>query len=244
MKKLISSACILLCAMNLVACAGGIRIPRAAMYYEGEPYEVIQADFEALGFTNIQLVETENDRGQDSDGDVDEVSIAGDSSFDGGQSFPADSVVMISYYSVYDPEKAAQEKAEEEKAAAEKAKADQEAAEKAAREKEEAEKAEAEVEQNSQNQGSSSDQGGGSTSFREAMDSYEAFFDEYIEFMKKFESTDDPSTLLGAYADYMHQYSETMQKLDDIDEDSLSDDDYAYYIEVHTRILEKLAELY
>ena len=78
--------------------------------------------------------------------------------------------------------------------------------------------------------------------FKETMDSYEAFFDEYIAFMKTL--SDDPSNtaLLLRYASMRLQYSDTMEKLDAIDETKLSPADDAYYLEVMTRIDIKLLQ--
>lgn len=78
--------------------------------------------------------------------------------------------------------------------------------------------------------------------FKEAMDSYEAFFDVYCEFMKTM--SDDPTNFdfLLEYADMMTQYADTMEKLDAIDEAELSPADNAYYIEVMARIDVKLLE--
>lgn len=76
--------------------------------------------------------------------------------------------------------------------------------------------------------------------FKEAMDSYEAFFDEYITFMEEFEDSDSSLELLADYAEYMTRYAEVMQKLDEIDTDSLSEADQLYCLEVQSRISEKL----
>ena len=83
---------------------------------------------------------------------------------------------------------------------------------------------------------------GVSPEFKATMDSYEAFFDEYIAFMKAM--SDDPSntTMLLKYAAMMTQYAETMEKLDAIDESKLSPADDAYYIEVMARIEVKLLQ--
>ena len=75
------------------------------------------------------------------------------------------------------------------------------------------------------------------------MDSYEAFFDEYIAFLKKYEENPSDLTLLSEYADYMSKYSDYMSKLNAVDTDSLSAADLAYYTEVNTRILKKLADV-
>ena len=78
--------------------------------------------------------------------------------------------------------------------------------------------------------------------FKAAMDSYEAFFDEYCEFMKTM--SDDPTDFnyLLQYADMMARYADTMEKLDAVDETELSPADDAYYIEVMARIEVKLLE--
>lgn len=78
--------------------------------------------------------------------------------------------------------------------------------------------------------------------FKEAMDSYEAFFDEYIDFMSKMSTTDSSAEMLSEYSEYMTKYADTMQKMDSIDEDKLSPADDAYYLEVMARITEKLTK--
>ncbi len=82
---------------------------------------------------------------------------------------------------------------------------------------------------------------GVSPEFRETMDSYEAFFDEYISFMSGIGEAEDLSYLLR-YFDMLDRYGEMMDKLDAIDEDSLSPADEQYYLEVMTRIEKKLLE--
>lgn len=78
--------------------------------------------------------------------------------------------------------------------------------------------------------------------FKAAMDSYEAFFDEYCEFMKKYNNSDDTISMMADYASYMAQYADTMEKMEAIDEDDLSDAEVMYYAEVSTRISQKLLE--
>ena len=78
--------------------------------------------------------------------------------------------------------------------------------------------------------------------FKEAMDSYEVFFDEYCEFMKKYNESDDTTSLLADYTSYMVKYTDTMQKMNNISEDELTDAEVAYYSEVSARISAKLIE--
>lgn len=74
--------------------------------------------------------------------------------------------------------------------------------------------------------------------FKEAMDSYEAFFDEYIEFLESYDAND--MSMLLEYTSFLSQYNETMGKLEDIDESELSPEEDAYYLEVMLRIDQKL----
>lgn len=79
--------------------------------------------------------------------------------------------------------------------------------------------------------------------FKKAMDSYEAFFDDYVEFMKKYQNSDDIAGLMGEYTDFLTKYAETMEALNSIDESDLSEEEALYYMEVSTRISQKLLEV-
>ena len=78
--------------------------------------------------------------------------------------------------------------------------------------------------------------------FKEAMDNYEAFFDEYCEFMKKYNESDDTTSLLADYASYMVKYTDTMQKMNNISGDELTDAEVAYYAEVSAKLIEAGAQ--
>ncbi|MCI8475328.1 MAG: hypothetical protein HFF07_08350 [Oscillospiraceae bacterium] len=78
--------------------------------------------------------------------------------------------------------------------------------------------------------------------FKEAMDSYEAFFDEYVAFMQKFAEADNTLSLLSDYSDYMTQYAETMEKFSAMSEEDMSTEEALYYMEVSNRITKKLLE--
>ena len=73
---------------------------------------------------------------------------------------------------------------------------------------------------------------------KEAIDSYEAFFDEYVEFMASYDSS-DLSALTG-YLSMMQQYTDTMQKLDDMEDDDLTSAELTYYTQAMLRIDQKL----
>ena len=80
--------------------------------------------------------------------------------------------------------------------------------------------------------------------FKEAMDSYEAFFDEYVAFMEKYAASDgNDLSLLSDYASYMSKYADMMADLEAWDSADMNTAETAYYIEVQSRISQKLLEV-
>lgn len=71
--------------------------------------------------------------------------------------------------------------------------------------------------------------------FKEYMDAYEDFFDEYADVM----SEDDPDTL--ALLDVTARYFEMLDAMEALEDAELSDGDAAYYLLVSGRISAKLA---
>lgn len=71
-----------------------------------------------------------------------------------------------------------------------------------------------------------------SIEFKEAMDSYEAFFDEYAEFMKKFSKSGNAVGMMLDYSSYMTKYADAMDKLNKVDTEKLTIEEQKYYIEV------------
>ncbi len=78
--------------------------------------------------------------------------------------------------------------------------------------------------------------------FKEAMDSYEAFFDEYAAFMKSYDSSSASLDQLSKYFTMLSRYSEAMTALDELSEEDMSDAETLYYTEVMSRITAKLLE--
>lgn len=79
--------------------------------------------------------------------------------------------------------------------------------------------------------------------FKEAMDSYEAFIDEYCEFMKKYAATTSPDTnLVTDYANYINKYKETMNAFEAWKSKEMNEVETAYYLEVQTRVTQKLLD--
>ena len=79
--------------------------------------------------------------------------------------------------------------------------------------------------------------------FKAAMDSYEAFFDEYVAIMKKYKENPMDMSILADYASYMGQYADMMQKLEKWEGENLNAVELAYYVEVQARITQKLLEV-
>ena len=74
----------------------------------------------------------------------------------------------------------------------------------------------------------------------EFLDSYEAFMDEYCEFMKNYNES-DPTQLLK-YASIMEKYYEFSEKAEAWDEEDMTDEETLYYLKVMNRVNEKLLE--
>ena len=79
--------------------------------------------------------------------------------------------------------------------------------------------------------------------FKEAMDSYEAFMNEYVEFMKKYQSNPNDTKLLADYAKYMSKYADMCDKFDKWESQDLNATEQAYYIDVQARVSKKLLEV-
>ena len=84
---------------------------------------------------------------------------------------------------------------------------------------------------------------GVSAEFKAAMDSYEAFFIKYVDFMKKYKESNNDVGMLIDYTSMMAQYVDTISKMEAIDDSNLSTADAAYHLKVTARIYKKLAEI-
>lgn len=79
--------------------------------------------------------------------------------------------------------------------------------------------------------------------FKEAMDSYESFYDEYCAFMKKYSANPTDLTLLGKYTDMLTKLSDMDEKFEAWENADLNNAELKYYIEVNSRIATKLLEV-
>lgn len=78
--------------------------------------------------------------------------------------------------------------------------------------------------------------------FKEAMDSYEAFMNEYCDFMEKYSKNPTDAGLMADYMSYMSKYDDFTKKFDEWGGEDLNDAELAYYIEVQTRVYDRLAK--
>jgi hypothetical protein len=76
---------------------------------------------------------------------------------------------------------------------------------------------------------------------KEAIDSYEAFIDEYCEFMKNYNSSD--VSMLTKYASMLQKYSDYTKKMDEIKSKDLTAEELNYYTQVSLRCLQKIAAI-
>ncbi len=79
--------------------------------------------------------------------------------------------------------------------------------------------------------------------FRDLMDGYETFMNDYVDFMLAYESSGDPASMLQDLSTLMSDYASWSAQIGAIDVNSLSPDDYAYYMQVTARVLQRLSEL-
>ena len=78
--------------------------------------------------------------------------------------------------------------------------------------------------------------------FQKSMDDYEAFYDQYIEFMQKYASSDNPVSMMTDYLALMSKAEEMDRSISKVDESELSDEELELYIDVTTRVTNKLAK--
>lgn len=86
------------------------------------------------------------------------------------------------------------------------------------------------------------DSGAIGADFKAAMDSYEKFIDEYIAFLKKYETNPTDMNLLADYAVYIKQYAEFVEDFEKWENEEMNAAELAYYLEVQARVSKKLLE--
>lgn len=79
--------------------------------------------------------------------------------------------------------------------------------------------------------------------FKEAMDSYEAFYDEYCAFMEEYKEDSLNLSLLAKYADMIAKAAKMEEKFKAWDNGTLSNEELKYYLDVMNRIQKRLIDL-
>lgn len=79
--------------------------------------------------------------------------------------------------------------------------------------------------------------------FKEAMDTYEAFYRDYCDLLKKYSQNPGDLTLLQEYMNMLTKVQEMDKAFDEWDQDDMNSEELKYYLEVHTRILQMLADV-
>ncbi len=80
--------------------------------------------------------------------------------------------------------------------------------------------------------------------FIEAMNSYEDFYDSYIEVLKKYSENPTNLTILTEYMDLLSQAEEIDEKFNAWNDGTMNDAETSYFIRVNSRIMQKLADAY
>lgn len=76
--------------------------------------------------------------------------------------------------------------------------------------------------------------------FKEAMDAYEAFYDEYCELMTKYMKNPSDLTLMTQYMELLDKSGEMDEAFEKWDDEDMSPAELQYYLEVTDRVMDKL----
>ena len=79
--------------------------------------------------------------------------------------------------------------------------------------------------------------------FQAAMDSYEAFYDEYCTLLEQYQENPTDLGVLAQYTEMMSKIAEMDEAFDAWDDEEMSNEELAYYLEVSARIQQRLAKV-
>lgn len=79
--------------------------------------------------------------------------------------------------------------------------------------------------------------------FKEAMDSYEAFYDEYCNIIKKYTENPSDMKLLADYTDMLTKAAEMAEKFDAWENSDMNSTELKYYLDVNNRVTKKLLDV-
>lgn len=79
--------------------------------------------------------------------------------------------------------------------------------------------------------------------FKRAMDSYEAFYAEYCEFMAQYKANPSDMNLLMQYSRLLQESVEMNDAFEKWNSEDLTNEELKYYLEVNSRVLQMLAQV-
>lgn len=79
--------------------------------------------------------------------------------------------------------------------------------------------------------------------FQAAMDSYEAFYDEYCTLLEQYQEDPTDFGVLTQYTEMMSRIAEMDEAFEAWDDEEMSNEELAYYLEVSARIQQRLAKM-
>lgn len=79
--------------------------------------------------------------------------------------------------------------------------------------------------------------------FKNAMDAYEAFYDEYCAFMTEYKENPSDMTLLLKYSEMTTKVIEMDEAFTKWDDEDLNSEELKYYLEVNNRVMQKLIDV-
>ena len=75
------------------------------------------------------------------------------------------------------------------------------------------------------------------------MDAYEAFYQEYCDFLKNFDEDSADLTILTKYYQLIDELEEIDESFEEWEDEDLNDEELQYYLDVNSRVLQMLADV-
>ena len=79
--------------------------------------------------------------------------------------------------------------------------------------------------------------------FKEAMDAYEAFYDEYCDFMLEYKENPTDMNLLFKYTEMLAKLNEMDAAFKSWDQAEMTNEELKYYLDVNNRVMQKLLDV-
>lgn len=79
--------------------------------------------------------------------------------------------------------------------------------------------------------------------FKEAMDAYEAFYDEYCDILKKYYANPADMSLLAEYTELMKKAVDVDSAFAKWENEDLNNEELKYYLDVNNRVMKKLLDV-